>query len=398
MQTKIEYAEEEVVQEKQKYYKAKIKLSETIHPDTATFKMFNNFKHKVANEEWNKESDRLNKKIDFLEDKFKPKAEAPDTIREVKVSDAALGVEKPLPEPSVNNFDKEKVTKNMKSVLQLPPKFATYNPVKLAEVKTEIQKCFYKERLNISNQEERNTLGLTEKEAEEKEHKEHELFDYETKVINFSKLRPTDLKTNKSIFIPPLAPNKVEIEMAAIEGEIVQTTNHYIQELCDKKGYPKEENLTKENKAGIAELKEECKNGAVVTTTDKSSKLNLNTLESYEKMGEPHVKEDRIVEDKELKKFENVMNGHAYQLCRILRTCTAWEKGARTKSAMTNHHLPFSCPPPCSQRPQADHSRPGDSSMPSNCCSGTLSEWSSLQPHLKPPKCSSRSGQLRHGV
>ena len=55
----------------------------------------------------------------------------------------------------------------------LHPKFAVAKPIKLAEVKTEIQRGFYKQRLTMKNDEERELLGETEEEAEKREIKSH---------------------------------------------------------------------------------------------------------------------------------------------------------------------------------------------------------------------------------
>ena len=64
------------------------------------------------------------------------------------------------------------ISKNAKTVLNLHPKLAVANPIKMVEVKTEIQKCFYKQRLNMKSEEERNLAGETEEEAEKREREE----------------------------------------------------------------------------------------------------------------------------------------------------------------------------------------------------------------------------------
>ena len=143
--------------------------------------------------------------------------------------------------------------------------------------------------------------------------------------------------------MPPIADNNVEIQMAAAEAELVLITQNYIKDNCDAKGFPKETNLTEGQKKGILELKKLQEDGKVVGETDKSSKLVLNTLEGYTSMGEPHTTKDIVVTTKEVTNIERVMNGHTYQLCRILGVCTAWDDGKRVKGAMTNKNLP----PPC---------------------------------------------------
>ena len=64
----------------------------------------------------------------------------------------------------------------------------------MAEVKTEIQRGFYKQRLLMKNDDERKLLEETDEEAEKREIKSCTLVDDDTNINN---LRPTDLPTNK---------------------------------------------------------------------------------------------------------------------------------------------------------------------------------------------------------
>ena len=96
---------------------------------------------------------------------------------------------------------------------------------------------------------------------------------------DFNNLRVTDLPTNRQVGVPPLAPNHVEIQMAGIEAELVQATSDYIKSKCDQKGIPKETNLSSELQKGMKETVEMTKNGSVIVTeTDKSSRLSLDTI------------------------------------------------------------------------------------------------------------------------
>ena len=108
----------------------------------------------------------------------------------------------------------------------------------------------------MKNDEERTLLEETEEEAEKREIKSHALVDEETNTMNFNNLRPPDLPTNKQVGVPPLATNKVEIQMAAIEAELVQVTKNYVDKKCDRKGIPNESNLREVQQKGIKELVE----------------------------------------------------------------------------------------------------------------------------------------------
>ena len=283
-----------------------------------------------------------------------------DTIKGIKVSDKALGQKKHFQEPMILNVDKSTVSSNVHEALKLYPKHALPVPVKLIEVKKEIQKGFYKQRLSMKREEERKEAGETEEEAEKNDAEAHKLIDRESNTINFNNLRPTDLPSNKQIGAPPIASNKVEIKMAGIEAELVQVTMEYIKNNCDSEGLPKETNLTEKEREGVKEILAMLKEGdKVVSETDKSSKLELNSLEGYTEMERPHVEKDKAVTTKEVNAIEHLMNGHTYQLCRILGVCTAWDDGKRVKGAMTNKNLP----PPCLKLCHKDH-KPDQSAQP----------------------------------
>ena len=81
----------------------------------------------------------------------------------------------------------------------------------------------------MKSEEEREELGENQEDAEEREMREHALVEKDTNIINFNNLRPTDLPTNRTVGVPPLANTNVEIQMAAIEAELVAATNEYIE-------------------------------------------------------------------------------------------------------------------------------------------------------------------------
>ena len=137
--------------------------------------------------------------------------------------------------------------------------------------------------------------------------------------------------------------------------ELVGVTNEYIEKECDKKGFPKESNLSKDLEDGMKEIMTMIKEDAkVVTETDKSSKFLLTNIKSYKEMAEPHINLDKVVTPDEVTANERLLNGHNYQFCRIFGVCSAWDNGRRVKGAVTNKNLP----PPCLKLCPKDHKIP----------------------------------------
>ena len=61
-----------------------------------------------------KNKEKLEKKVQHLEKKHKFNEVVPETIREIKVSDQALGPEKPASKPLIFNIEKETISTNIK--------------------------------------------------------------------------------------------------------------------------------------------------------------------------------------------------------------------------------------------------------------------------------------------
>ena len=152
MKAKVEDADEAAKSENFKYHQLKKEMKKMI-PNYITQQRLQQLCLTEAKILWTKQREKFEDKIKHLEGKHNAKEENKDTIQGVKVSDKSLGPTKPLPEPSTHNVDKKDISKNVMEVLKLHPKLAVHNPIKLVEVKTEIQKGFYKQRLNMKSEE-----------------------------------------------------------------------------------------------------------------------------------------------------------------------------------------------------------------------------------------------------
>ena len=70
----------------------------------------------------------------------------------------------------------------------------------------------------------------------------------------------------------------------------------YRREFCNKRG-EQEPNISKEEQKGLESIQRNIeKEELLVIKTDKSGKFSITDRENYLKMGETHVKKDKVVD------------------------------------------------------------------------------------------------------
>ena len=122
------------------------------------------------------------------------------------------------------------------------------------------------------------------------EESSRELFDQDRKVLDFRKLRVSDLKDNPRVILPFPRPPKEEQVLNSQEGVCVEIVDGFIRSHCLESGELKEHNITRAQKRGIYKLQQRALRGEIViTSTDKSGKLCVSTRECYRQQGKPHV-------------------------------------------------------------------------------------------------------------
>ena len=96
----------------------------------------------------------MRKKIQHLTGK--QNARVPHRIKGINITDSAIGDKKNLPDPVIVDVD---VSENVKELLQLPPKTATYKPISIIECETEIEKMLVKLKWEKRSEKERQEAG-----------------------------------------------------------------------------------------------------------------------------------------------------------------------------------------------------------------------------------------------
>ena len=121
------------------------------------------------------------------------------------------------------------------------------------------------------------------------------VFDHDDLVVNFRKLKATDVKHNTKIVLPGPLTNQQEAELQMRRIAWGKVFDDFVANFEDKKNV-KDDNLTKEEKEGLKSLKERVKEGSIVIcSTDKSSRFAVMSLEEYEEAGKKHTDKDQEI-------------------------------------------------------------------------------------------------------
>ena len=130
--------------------------------------------------------------------------------------------------------------------------------------------------------------------------------------------------------------------MQTTKNKLLDVVKQYCDANC-KNGWPKS-NLDVKEKAGLKELKEKIKNQEVVCfTTDKSSRISVDTIPNYLEALSVHTENDVPVDDQTVKSFANILNSHMMHYNKMFNVGVAVKHEERVTKATTTTNVP-----PCS--------------------------------------------------
>ena len=97
-------------------------------------------------------------------------------------------------------------------------------------------------------------------------------------------------------------------------------------------------NLSKPEMRGLFQIKKRVDNGtAVVLETDKTGKLSICSIETYEELGQPHVSKDREIDQDQVDEKERYLNGHVSMLLKIFSFGKNWQHEERHRESQIKH-------------------------------------------------------------
>ena len=221
------------------------------------------------------------------------------------------------------------------ALLRKHPKFATFDKIDIMKIKEEMEIACVKIRWD--RRENGYCEGEEGKVAEGKEENEDEdivalkskeIYDPENKAFDMRKRVATDVKTNQRIYLPGPRPAKEEAELMVRKDIWENTVRKYMHKKCKEDGEQIKSNLSSKERRGLRSLLKRAKAGEIVmNVTDKSSKLCINSFESFLNQGNKHVKEDREIGWKEVAVIQKRVSSHARVLVKIFNIGQDWGEG-----------------------------------------------------------------------
>ena len=167
---------------------------------------------------------------------------------------------------------------------------------------------------------------LTEEEMiKDKEYRE--VYTHENNKIDFSKLRPTDVKSNPRVCMPKPGSDEQEAEINCREILTDKVIEEYIASQARNSSLTKSEQEGMERLLSRIEARE-----IIIYPTDKSGKLAVTTFENYHKQGEKHVKSDEKIGWLEVNKIMNTVKGHLRALNKIFNTGASHSKRSKERA------------------------------------------------------------------
>ena len=235
-------------------------------------------------------------------------------------------------ETEVKRIGEVLISKEEEIILKRTPKFAIAENLLEHTMKEDMEKAYAKLRMELRDEEEEEeelNAELTkpiiqteeEREQEEKnremEAKTRQIYDPIDRSYDDRNRRATDLVECIRVTLPkPLnITREAQIEMRReLHNKIYQ---EYRNEFCNSKGEQQLE-ISDEERRGLENLKKRIeKEEILVIKTDKSGKLSVTDRENYVKMGEPHVKNDKVVDRMKVREIDKTMGEHSRAWCSI---------------------------------------------------------------------------------
>ncbi len=232
------------------------------------------------------------------------------------------------------------ISDKSEKVLTKEPGFMVYDRINETEMEVEIEKALSKARYELMNRgeddEEDDISGRQNYSGGSRSNIEP------NKVLEYRNLRATDIPTVPRLIEPKLGTISQEIIMENTKEKMLECVRKYKEEYCNRKDELKEDNLSMEERQGLKQMKREIKDKKVVVfSTDKSGKFSVDTPDNYIKAVQKHTaKDQRVTNEEEEKKVENLMNHHMRQFNKMFKVGSTYDHEDRVTGATISTNTP----------------------------------------------------------
>ena len=293
---------------------------------------------------WMKGKEKSKVKIDNLVDRYAPREESMQ-IRGVMFTNFDLENMNETVESDPVVYDNIELDEDEKAAMRLHPNYMLYDKIDEVKVEVEIEKALAKARYSMMNKKETdNTNDTTDENNSDEQENEYEVFSMEEKAAKYANFRVTDLPSVQRLYPPKPATISKEVAMQSLKEKILNKVREFKEKKCNNKGWIKKKNVSKSEEEGLKKVKERIKSKEIVVfSSDKSSKLTVDTVQNYTTAISEHAKDDTIVGKKKVQETERRMNQHLAHFNKMFRVGSTWGHEERIAGASTSSNVP---PPP----------------------------------------------------
>ena len=295
---------------------------------------------------WEEGKNKNRNKVRMLLERYKPRENVEEEIRDIKYTDTELDNLEIIHEEERHSDDDKpriyggvEVNENINTILSKDPNFMLLDHINKTEIEVEIEKGLAKARYELmSNDEDDNENNCSRDEQNEKGKYIKEAID---KSLNYAAMRATDIPTVARLCPPAPSTIKKEKVLEAVKDRLLDTVSKYQNQYCNKSGKIKNQNISKSEENTIKEVKENIKNkDIVVFTTDKSGRFTVDTPKNYTEAVMKHTRNDVQIETERVKQIENKMNQHMKQFNKMFKVGSEHEHERRVEMATHSTNTP----------------------------------------------------------
>ena len=199
-------------------------------------------------------------------------------------------------------------------MLMLPPDHQIYPQIHPHEIGVEFEKGMVKSVWDKTRKriEEQEKLSLLEKEVVP--------IKTPKSALNFTRIPATSWKNNKRVMFVENDDEDETARMLFVKDELMNVANKYVKENCDKRGKVLKSNFDQRQEGHLKSLKTRLESESLtVYETDKSGNFVVDTLDNLDRKMQKHLKNDKVVSNKEILKIEKMLNSETESWIDILQ-------------------------------------------------------------------------------